>query len=82
LLSLGLSQLSFQRLLGDARKDLESVVRYSERMQPGHRGAAARLHHLKFSNNGIPISGLRQPEYAVGYGKDGISLFLGGVLAE
>jgi hypothetical protein len=51
-------------------------------MQPRHRGAAARLHHLKFSNNGIPISGLRQPEYAVGYGKDGISLFLGGVLAE
>jgi len=51
-------------------------------VQPRHRSAAARLDHLKFTNNGISIGGLGEPDYAVGYSKNGISLLLLGVFAE
>src|ERR1700682_590159 len=51
-------------------------------MQSWHRRAAARLDHLKFSNDGIPIDGLREPENPVGNRKDRIALLFLCVLAK
>jgi hypothetical protein len=70
------------RLLRDAREDLQPSIRDPDCVQSRHLGPATRLDHLKPSNDGISISGLREPKYTVGYSEDGISLLLLGVLTE
>ncbi len=69
-------------VLRDAGENLESIIRNPECVQPGHWGTPARLDHLQLSNDRIPVSRLRKPDYSIRYGEDGISLLLLRVLTE
>jgi hypothetical protein len=69
-------------LRGNARENLHAFAGDTKGVQPRLRRAPAYLHRAQLAHRGVAFDVIRQPQNAVGHGKNRMSPLFLGVLAE